>query len=102
MSGNAELVLENRHTGERLVIQRIGSGPQSHFDLKGSLPPGREGPPMHIHFGEDEEGHIARPAIDLDRYLQAVFEIMNAGPKDRPSQFTWRIWPCGTGKPRPS
>jgi hypothetical protein len=25
--------------------------------------------------------------VDLDRYLQAVFEVMNAGPEGRPSLF---------------
>ena len=128
----AELVLENRHTGERLVIRRMGSGDQTRFDLEGSLPPGRAGPPLHIHFEEDEEGRVisgtlsaivagqhrtieaghstsiprgaphrwwnagreplvlhgqARPAVDLDRYLQAVFEIINAGPVGRPPLF---------------
>jgi mannose-6-phosphate isomerase-like protein (cupin superfamily) len=29
------------------------------------------------------EGSV-RPAVDLDRYLQAIFEIMNAGPPGRP------------------
>lgn len=28
-----------------------------------------------------------RPAVDLDRYLQAVFEVMNAGSTDRPPLF---------------
>jgi len=32
------------------------------------------------------EGYI-RPAVDLDRYLQAVFEVMNAGSPNRPSLF---------------
>ena len=32
------------------------------------------------------EGHT-RPAVDLDRYLQAVFEVMNAGPPNRPPLF---------------
>jgi hypothetical protein len=32
------------------------------------------------------EGH-ARPVVDLDRYLQAVFEIMNSGPAGRPPLF---------------
>lgn len=31
-------------------------------------------------------GH-ARPAVDLDRFLQAIFEIVNAGPPGRPSLF---------------
>jgi hypothetical protein len=29
------------------------------------------------------EGHL-HPLVDLDCYLQAIFEIMNSGPKDRP------------------
>lgn len=29
------------------------------------------------------EGWV-QPAVDLDRYLQAIFEVMNAGPKNRP------------------
>ena len=31
-------------------------------------------------------GHVA-PAADLDRFLQAVFAVVNAGPKDRPPLF---------------
>ena len=29
----------------------------------------------------------ARPVVDLDRYLDAVFEVVNAGPSGRPSLF---------------
>lgn len=102
------------------------------LSLRGSLPPRQEGPPRHIHHGEDEEGIVtageltaevggqtfqfkagesvqlprgvphrwwnageeplafhgwARPVVDLDRYLQGVFDIMNAGPKGRPPLF---------------
>ena len=28
-----------------------------------------------------------RPGIDLDRSLQAIFEVVNAGPSNRPSLF---------------
>jgi hypothetical protein len=28
-----------------------------------------------------------RPVVDLDRYLQAIFEVMNAGPRNRPPLF---------------
>jgi mannose-6-phosphate isomerase-like protein (cupin superfamily) len=126
------LTLQNRHTGERLSLRRVKKGDEVWLELKGSLPPHREGPPMHIHFAEDEEGRItagtvslvvdgqrkavrageftaiphglphrwwnegdeplqfegyAKPLVDLDRYLQAVFEVMNAGPEGRPSLF---------------
>ena len=29
----------------------------------------------------------AKPVVDLDRYLQAIFEIINAGPEGRPPLF---------------
>jgi mannose-6-phosphate isomerase-like protein (cupin superfamily) len=126
------LLLENRHTGERLAISRVRKGDEAWFLLEGQLPPHREGPPLHIHFSEDEEGRvksgtlsvlldgrrftagpgesavlprglahrwwnesdeplefsgITRPAVDFDRYLQAVFEVVNAGPPGRPPLF---------------
>jgi mannose-6-phosphate isomerase-like protein (cupin superfamily) len=126
------LLLENRHTGERLALRRVRRGDEVWLELKGSLPAHREGPPMHVHFAEDEEGFVrsgrlsvvvegrqgtveagastsiprgaahrwwnegdeplefegyARPVVDLDRYLQAIFEIMNAGPEGRPPLF---------------
>jgi len=131
-AGGAPLVLENRHTGERLALRRVRRGAEVWIELSGSLPPHREGPPMHIHFAENEEGHItagtlsavvdgrpltagpgastripmgaphrwwnagdetlvfggyAKPAVDLDRYLQGVFDVMNAGPPGRPPLF---------------
>ena len=124
------LVLQNKHTGERLELRRFPSGDEVWLELRGSLPPYREGPPLHIHFEEDEEGTVhsgklsavvdgqrvdadagesaqlprgsahrwwnegpdplefvgyARPVVDLDRYLQAVFQVVNAGPRHRPS-----------------
>lgn len=30
---------------------------------------------------------VATPAVDLDRYLQALFEVLNAGPERRPPMF---------------
>jgi mannose-6-phosphate isomerase-like protein (cupin superfamily) len=126
------LILENRHTGERLVLRRVKRGDQVWLELKGSLPPHKEGPPLHIHFAEDEEGRVragtisavcdgrritarcgesasfrrgsahrwwnegddrlefggyVRPLVDLDRYLQAMFEVINAGPEGQPPLF---------------
>jgi mannose-6-phosphate isomerase-like protein (cupin superfamily) len=48
------LVLENRHTGERLEVRRVTAGGETWLTLLGSLPPHREGPPLHIHFREQE------------------------------------------------
>lgn len=126
------LRLENRHTGEVLELRRRCRNGEIFLELRGTLPAHQEGPPLHIHHLEDEdgtvtagtlsvdvggrrldarpgqsvqlprgvphrwwnqgdellafEGHV-RPAVDLDRYLQAIFEIVNAGPKNRPSLF---------------
>ena len=127
------LSIEVKRTGERLVLRRIkaGNGVEE-IHLDGSLPPQRQGPPLHIHFGEDERGEVvsgtlsatvdgkqlrieagsraefprgsahrwwnegdtdlvfrgvATPAVDLDRFLQALFEVVNAGGAGRPSLF---------------
>lgn len=100
--------------------------------LEGTLPPGADGPPLHVHIQEQEEGTVAAgtlgalvgaekiivqtggtvklpagvvhrwwnagddllafngqvvPVVDLDRYLQAVFAVLNAGENGRPSIF---------------
>jgi quercetin dioxygenase-like cupin family protein len=126
------VVLHNRHTGETLALRRIAHDGQVCLELKGTLPPHKEGPPLHVHFAETEEGLIvagtlsavvdgqkvifgagqratfpagsvhrwwndgdemlvfeglARPVVDLDRYLQAVFEVLNSGSSDRPPLF---------------
>jgi mannose-6-phosphate isomerase-like protein (cupin superfamily) len=126
------LRLENKHTGEILELWRGRENGEPILHLRGSLPAKSEGPPLHIHHLEDEEGLVTagtlsalvggkrvtvetgqrvllpkgvphrwwnegsvplafegttRPGVDLDRYLQAVFEIMNASPPDRPSLF---------------
>lgn len=126
------LILENRHTGERIVLRSVILDGELCLEIKGTVPPHGEGPPLHIHFAEDEQGTVmsgtlsailngqrfiakagefgrfprgaahrwwnghgetllfdgyARPLVDLDRYLQAVFEVLNAGPKDRPDPF---------------
>jgi mannose-6-phosphate isomerase-like protein (cupin superfamily) len=128
----APLRLENRHTGEVLELRRQKRNGEVVLELRGTLPAHREGPPLHIHHVEDEEGLITagtlsvqvdgkrldagpgqtvrlprgiphrwwnegdqplafegctRPVVDLDRYLQAVFEVMNAGAPNRPPLF---------------
>jgi mannose-6-phosphate isomerase-like protein (cupin superfamily) len=131
-SPTAWLRLENRHNGEVLELQRENHNGEPILRLRGTLPPHREGPPLHIHYLEDEDGFVsagtlsvevgghridagpgetvrlprgvphrwwnqgdqelafsgsARPVADLDRYLQAVFEVLNAGTPSRPPLF---------------
>jgi hypothetical protein len=127
------LRLENRHTGEILCMQRMREADgQVVLTIEGSLPPHMDGPPLHQHFQEREEGMVKAgmlgalvgdkelivpaggsavfpagvahkwwnagegllelsgrviPAVDLDRYLQAVFAILNASSTGRPSVF---------------
>lgn len=126
------LVVHDRHTGERLELTRFRVDGEVALEIRGSLPPHSQGPPLHAHSEEDEEGSvlkgtltamvdgrkvevaagetahfargqwhrwwnegedslefvgIARPVVDLDRYLQAVFEVVNAGPPGRPPLF---------------
>ena len=125
------LRLENRHTGEVLVMRRMRDAQgQIVLTLDGTLPPGRNGPPLHVHFNENEEGIVkagtlgaqlekerfvvpaggtvvlpaGRPyrwwnagddllefsghvvPVDLDRFLQALFAVLNAS-KGRPPIF---------------
>jgi mannose-6-phosphate isomerase-like protein (cupin superfamily) len=131
-STRSDLRLHNRHTGEVLILRRQRRHGEMVLGLWGSLPPHREGPPLHSHHVEDEEGRViagrlsadvggrridvgpgetvrfprgvphrwwndgnepvvfegfARPVVDLDRYLQAIFDVMNAGPPNRRSLF---------------
>jgi mannose-6-phosphate isomerase-like protein (cupin superfamily) len=126
------LRLENRHTGEVLELRRQIQNGQPILELRGTLPARQEGPPLHVHHVEDEEGMVTAgilsvdvggqridagpgqtvrlprgvphrwwnegeaplafegrsgPGVDLDRYLQAVFEVMNAGRPNRPPLF---------------
>jgi mannose-6-phosphate isomerase-like protein (cupin superfamily) len=124
--------LQNRHTGEQLELRRVARDGQIWVALRGRLPPHRQGPPLHVHYQEVEEGQVmagtlsavlngrqlqvgvgetasfpagsvhrwwndgeetlvfeghARPAVDLDLYLQAVFDVLNSGTSDRPPLF---------------
>jgi quercetin dioxygenase-like cupin family protein len=129
---DTHLQLENRHTGETLRLRRVRDRDQVVLEIEGGLPPQRDGPPLHIHVFQREEGAVlsgvlngrvggrtvtfragercvfpagvphrwwndgdeplrfkgrAVPAADLDRFLQAVFAIANAGTAGRPSVF---------------
>lgn len=126
------LRLENRHTGEILLMRRVRDAQgQIILTLHGTLPPGTGGPPVHVHLLEHESGIVkagtlgalvggekivvptggtvvlpagirhrwwnaghdplefngqAVPAVDLDRFLQAVFAVLNAS-NGRPPIF---------------
>lgn len=126
------LTLFNRHTGERLHMRRLRLAGEMCLELKGTLPPNTDGPPLHIHCNENEEGTViagtlaaevdgvqvrveqggpvrlpmgsahrwwnggseplhfdgfAKPVVDLDRFLPAIFDVINSGPARRPPMF---------------
>jgi len=127
------LRLENRRTGEILRMRRVHDVQgRIVLILEGTLPPGADGPPLHVHIQEHEEGVVKAgtlgalvgaekiivptgetvtlpagiahrwwnagddllefngqvvPVVDLDRYLQAVFAVLNASSNGRPSIF---------------
>ena len=127
------LKLENRRTGEILRMRRVHDAEgRIVLILEGTLPPGADGPPLHVHIQEHEEGVVkagklgalvgaekiivqtggtvmlpagiahrwwnagddllefngqVAPVVDLDRYLQAVFAVLNASANGRPSIF---------------
>ena len=126
------LILQNRHTGERLELRRVARGGETWLAIHGMLPPHRQGPPLHVHYEQLEEVRVlagtlstllngqegrvnagetttfpagaahrwwndggdtlvvegyAKPAVDLDRYLYAVLEVLNSGTAARPPLF---------------
>ncbi len=76
-SAQDPLVLENRHTGERLELRRIAQDGETWLELKGSLPPHRDGPPLHVHHNEDEGGRV------LSGTLSAVVDGRKIEVKER-------------------
>ncbi len=57
---NQPLKIENRHTGEILRMRRVReANGQVILMIEGTLPPHTGGPPLHVHFQEHEQGHVA-------------------------------------------
>jgi quercetin dioxygenase-like cupin family protein len=50
--------LRNRHTGEELRMRRVMRDGQVCLELQGTLGPHQEGPPLHVHHAEAEEGTV--------------------------------------------
>ncbi len=123
------LVLESRHTGERIELRRRPAGAGDSLEIQGLLPAGRPSMSVHAHHGQTLRLHVrsgvlhalvggrnlripagetleippgtpyrfwneqnhdaayegeASPAGDLDRYLQAYSQVVNAGERNSP------------------
>ena len=50
--------LANRHTGETLRLRRVRVGGEAVLEIEGGVPPKGEGPPLHIHLAQREEGMV--------------------------------------------
>src|SRR3974390_2237677 len=63
-SNDRSLVIELKHTGERLTLRRIKTDKGiEELHLAGSLPAHAQGPPLHVHFGQDEHGEVISGAL---------------------------------------
>src|SRR6516162_3368464 len=60
------LTLRNRHTGEHLDLRRIVRDGQMCLELRGSLPPRQDGPPLHVHYREHEEGTVIAGTLSAE------------------------------------
>ena len=83
------LILENRHTGERLEVRRVRMDGEVCLEVRGSLPPHSEGPPLHVHFEEHEDGTVHKgilTAIVDGRRIQAGPGESAALPRGSPTR----------------
>ncbi|MDG2014518.1 MAG: cupin domain-containing protein [Pirellulaceae bacterium] len=127
------LTIRLKSTGEQLSMWRtLDADGNPELQMVGCLPSQQPGPPMHIHFAEDEsteviagtmsvaldgqefevaksesaffprgsvhrwwnDAHedlefrgVATPAVDLDAYLHALFDVINSAGAGKPSLF---------------
>jgi quercetin dioxygenase-like cupin family protein len=58
--------LQNRHNGEVLHIRRVVQDGVPRLELKGTLPPRQQGPPLHVHVAEDEEGTVTAGTLSAE------------------------------------
>ena len=52
------LSLYNETSGEWLRLRRLHVGQTEVLEIEGGVPPGGDGPPMHVHVDQDEEGVV--------------------------------------------
>jgi mannose-6-phosphate isomerase-like protein (cupin superfamily) len=59
-----DITLVNRHTTERLVLRHADDG-RDVVHLRGTLEPGRPGPPLHVHLRSDERGRVLAGTVGV-------------------------------------
>jgi|SRR5581483_2515220 len=88
------LVLQNRHTGEELRLRRVVREGIPGLELRGSLPPRREGPPLHVHSREYEEGFVIAGTLSAE-VDGRQFEVKAGGTAPLPMGSAHRWWNAG-------
>ena len=88
------LTLSNRHTGEQLHLRRVVRGGQMCLELKGSLPPRQDGPPLHVHFKEHEEGTVIAGTLSAEVDGRQI-EVRAGGTAPLPMGSAHRWWNAG-------
>ena len=88
------LRLENFRTGEILELRRRRRGSDTWLELRGSLRPRREGPPMHVHHAEDEHGEVVAGTLSAEVGGKQV-EVGAGGTVTLPMGIPHRWWNAG-------
>ena len=103
-----QLQLVNRHTGEVLRLRRVRDGGNVVLEIEGGVPPRGEGPPLHTHVNQREEGtvltgvlsgQVGARAVTVRAGESAVFPAgvphrwWNEG--ENPLTFRGRVVPAG-------
>ena len=86
--------LTNRHTGERLQIRRVLRDGSMCLELKGTLPPKQDGPPLHVHYYEHEEGTVVAGRLGAEVDGRQV-QIEVGGTVLLPMGSAHRWWNAG-------
>src|SRR5580765_7043508 len=92
---NQAVTLVLRHIGERLTMRRIKTDAGiEELSLNGSLPAHQQGPPLHIHFEEDE--HVEVVSGTLSAMVDGNPLVIKAGGSGHfPKGSTHRWWNDG-------
>jgi hypothetical protein len=89
------LRLENRHTGEILRMRRVrDSEGQTILALDGSLPPRADGPPLHIHFPQREEGIVKAGTLGAQVGTEKII-VPTGGTAVLPAGVVHKWWNAG-------
>ncbi|MBI3403255.1 MAG: cupin domain-containing protein [Acidobacteria bacterium] len=91
---DTHLQLEHRHTGEWLRIRRVRDRDQVVLEIEGGVPPHAQGPPLHIHIGQREEGVVLR-GVQSGRVGARTVTIRAGEPACFPANVSHRWWNDG-------